>query len=427
MLNMAFYYLARRPKPIYLAGRFGRWCHFCWLSVALWVCSATLLNPKGYAAVYAPKNAYTYAASMAQSSDPKAEKAQAERQLKQLQKEIQATRKRVERGQKNLSNAENKVRQIEQQIAQTTQQIHTTAEQLKALELHIEKLKKEQNTLQLKRTQQANLLSDQIEAAYRSGDYSFLKLLLSQNNPAQLERQLIYFKALNEARLIQLQALQATERELNQVKAQIHQEQQQVMDQQAQQKTQQAQLKAQQKQQKQEVAALAASQQKTQDILASQIESERALTELLDELAKVLAKQPIQLNGLSKLRAQLPRPVAGSIKFNYGERRSSQMTWRGVIFEEKAESPVRSIADGRVVFADWLRGYGLVVVLDHGDHYMSLYGYNQSLLYEVGQSIKQGQVIAYVGQSGGQKEPSLYFEIRHKGEPVNPNLYFKKQ
>jgi septal ring factor EnvC (AmiA/AmiB activator) len=107
----------------------------------------------------------------------------------------------------------------------------------------------------------------------------------------------------------------------------------------------------------------------------------------------------------------------------FGARRQGQVRWKGVLIYGNEGAPVQAVQDAQVLYADWLKGFGLVIALDHGEGYMSLYGHNQALLKEVGETVKKGDTIALVGQSGGQSRPGLYFEIRHKGSPVNPGQW----
>ncbi|EHI4005913.1 murein hydrolase activator EnvC, partial [Salmonella enterica] len=124
--------------------------------------------------------------------------------------------------------------------------------------------------------------------------------------------------------------------------------------------------------------------------------------------------------GLGAPRGQAYWPVRGPILHRYGERLQGELRWKGMVIGASEGTEVKAIADGRVILADWLQGYGLVVVVEHGKGDMSLYGYNQSALVSVGAQVRAGQPIALVGSSGGQGRPSLYFEIRRQGQAVNP-------
>lgn len=367
-----------------------------------------------------------FLAVSAQQVDPQAEHARAERQLKELQKNIQQQQRQFTRQQTQLNQTEKKLRAIEQKVAHSTQTLQHTAQELVQLQKQIQHLQTEQTQLQMKLQQQAELLADQIETAYRSGQGGFFKLMLNQDQPGHFERLLEYYRYLNEARLKQLQALHQTENELLAVQQKLAEQQQTLAQRHREQEHQRHTLEAQQQQQQQQVALLKQAQADASNELQTLLQNEQELTELLAALAHVLQATNIQLSGLQQARGHLPWPLTGKVRHSFGEQRSSQVNWRGIVIDSPAETPVRSIADGRVLFADWLRGFGLVLVLDHGEGFMSLYGYNQALMFDVGEAVRAGEVISLVGQSGGQSVPGLYFEIRHRGDPVNPTHYLRR-
>ncbi|RUO42695.1 peptidase M23 [Aliidiomarina taiwanensis] len=364
--------------------------------------------------------------AFAMQNDAREQHAEAERQLRELQQNIQQQRRLFDRNQQRLSQSERALRDLEREMASSTQALQRTEQALAGLRARIRELEAEQRTLQDSLQTQAQLLADQIDAAYRAGDYSFLQLLLNQENPARFERMLEYFRHLNEARLAQLEQLHATEVELKEVQAQLEQQQSQLAQRRAEQAEQRNQIEQQRQRQEQRVAELQQAQASASASLQAMQQNEQEVTALIASLADVLRSTNIQLAGLGNLRGSLPWPLKGRIRHRFGEQRSSQVNWRGLVIEAEAEQPVHSIADGRVLFADWLRGFGLVMVLDHGDGYMSLYGYNQALMFDVGQAVRKGQVISLAGQSGGQREPGLYFEIRHRGDPVNPLRFLQR-
>ncbi|WP_194756118.1 murein hydrolase activator EnvC family protein [Aliidiomarina indica] len=355
-----------------------------------------------------------------------AEAAQTERQLQALQREIEQSRQRLERRQQRLSRSERELRQLETQVQQAAQALQATEQKIQSVQAHITELEEEQTRLQSDLEQQAQLLSDQIESAYRNGDHSFLKMLLNQQSPARFERMLAYYGFLNDARLEQLDKLHALEQQLNDVQKELESQQQALQQTRSQQERQRTDLAGKQREQQQLVARLEQEQRSEQAQLDTMLRNEQNLTEMLAALQEVMSRQGFQLNGLAQLRGQLSWPVQGNIRYNFGDQRSGQVRWRGVVLAAEPETEVKAIADGRVLYSDWLRGYGMVVVIDHGEGDMSLYGYNQALLKNVGEGVRRGETIALVGQSGGQREPGLYFEIRQQGNPVNPRPYIRR-
>jgi len=152
---------------------------------------------------------------------------------------------------------------------------------------------------------------------------------------------------------------------------------------------------------------------------------QQRLQKLLEDMQRSLNDIPADLGGkpFGKLAGKLPWPVEARISTGYNSRREGALRWQGVIFNAAPGTPVRAIHSGRVVFADWLRGYGLLTIVDHGNGYLTLYGYNQSLLREVGEWVSAGDSLALAGNSGGNRTNGLYFEIRHRGKAVNPTRW----
>ncbi|WP_250894796.1 murein hydrolase activator EnvC family protein, partial [Aeromonas dhakensis] len=128
-----------------------------------------------------------------------------------------------------------------------------------------------------------------------------------------------------------------------------------------------------------------------------------------------------------KTNGSLRWPVQGPILIAYGSPRTAELKWKGTLIGASEGTQVKAVAPGQVVYADWLDGFGMLLVIDHGRGYMSLYGHNQSLLRQVGQNVEQGEPVALVGDSGGQDRPGLYFEIRYQGEAINPTKWLAKR
>ncbi|RUO23356.1 peptidase M23 [Aliidiomarina iranensis] len=361
-----------------------------------------------------------------QDNDAQAEHARAEQQLQTLQNEIQQRRRSIEQRQQRLSSGERELRNLETQVQNASRLLRETELKIASVEGHIYELEQEQQQLQSDVEAQAAALADQIESAYRNGDHGFLKLLLNQDNPARFERMLEYYQYLSAARLQQLEALHALEQQLIAVRQEVSAQRDTLNATLRQQEQQRNQLTSQQQAQEQLVARLQREQQNEESALQNMLRNEQELTELLAALQEVMARQNFNLSGLANLRGQLSWPTPGAIKHSYGSQRSGEVIWRGVVIDANAEAPVRAIADGRIIFSDWLRGFGMVVIIDHGENYMSLYGYNQALLKDIGEPVRRGETIALAGRSGGQSESGLYFEIRHEGNPINPGPYIAR-
>ena len=256
-----------------------------------------------------------------------------------------------------------------------------------------------------------------------TGNYDFAKMLLNQQDAANFERTITYYQYLNNERRHKIDEFRVLIVELEQVNAQLASKQQELAQLQAEQKNQQAQLTKQQ-----------ASRESTLANIRSAIESDAAKIEILQQNEKNLQdalvraqreseKQNQTFGGLNAVKGKLLMPANGELLKMFGRIRQGQVKWKGIIIRGQVGSPIIAVHQGKVLYADWLRGFGLVTVIDHGEGFMSLYGHNQALLKQAGDIVAAGETIALLGQSGGQTNPNLYFEIRHKGQPVNPTSW----
>jgi septal ring factor EnvC (AmiA/AmiB activator) len=162
--------------------------------------------------------------------------------------------------------------------------------------------------------------------------------------------------------------------------------------------------------------------------LENSIKDQKQLEDLLARIAEGVSNLPTQIDTIafSSRKGNLLMPVSGTIKNRYGSSRGDgKLKWDGIIITAKTGDPVHAVHYGRVVFSDWLRGFGLLLIISHGEGYMSLYGHNQVLYRETGDWVTAGEIIATVGDTGGQLESGLYFEIRNEGKPTNPQQWCK--
>lgn len=272
-------------------------------------------------------------------------------------------------------------------------------------------------------------LGAQVRAAYTTGDQERIKLLLNQHDPATLGRLLTYYAYMSEYRGNNIASVNEIIGELRALQQEATEEENR--------------LAGLARARVAELAELNESQTNRSALLASlktkiseegtEIErlaaEEQDLTRLIAELTSILSDYPITSEEqFSKFKGRLTWPIAGKLVHDFGQPRSSgQVKWNGVVLAAQRGREVRSIYHGRVVFADWLAGMGLLVIVDHGESYMSLYGYNEATLKTAGDWVAPGDVIATVGDSGGQAQPGLYFEIRRGTTPVNPREWATKQ
>lgn len=307
-------------------------------------------------------------------------------------------------------------------IAKTAKAINDTEQQLDATQKKISSLNKEKQQLTAQKNTQEQLLAKQLRSAYTTGQHDYLKLLLNQEQSEKIQRTISYYQYLNKARISEIEKFQVT---ISQLIAVTNQHQEQVVQLQI--------LKESQQKQRLALSDNKANRNKTlvslsKELLSSTQQLERLkaeeanLTVALQKLTALIQAE-IDLTGLSKLKRKLSWPVKGRLLHSFGSRKQGYLKWKGVLLGASIGKQVQTIHNGTVLFSDWLKGYGLLVVIDHGHGYMSLYAHNQTLLKSVGDRVETGEPIALVGQSGGQDQAGLYFEIRHQGNAVNPKLW----
>ncbi len=276
---------------------------------------------------------------------------------------------------------------------------------------------------------EASELALQVRAAYMNGSQERIKLLLNQRDPATLGRLITYYRYLNDYRAGNIETVSAYLRELAELRGKVAAEE--------------ARLANLAKQRYAELTKLNTAQEKRRQLLVSlrgrmadegrEIEQlaaqEKDLSQLIAELSSILSDYPISSESpFSEHKGRLTWPVAGSLVHDFGQPRvTDRLKWNGVVLAAPRGREVRSIYHGRVVFSDWLAGLGLLVIVEHGEGYMTLYGYNETTLKNTGDWVAPGDVIATVGDSGGQARTALYFEIRRGTRPLNPRKWVTKR
>jgi septal ring factor EnvC (AmiA/AmiB activator) len=353
-----------------------------------------------------------------------AEQAATEAQLKAIANALKQREAAMGQRSRQLSLTEKELQQLEQQISTVAAELNGTERQLLTTRSTLSELAQQQLLLEQQQQQQVALLAQQLDRAYRIGQHDFLKLVLNQEDPTKLERMVGYYGYFNRARMAELQALQQIEQELAGVLAQTSQQQQQLEQQLNIQRRQQGVLQEQQREQKSLITRLQREQSADQQQLEKLRRDHEELEQVLAAIIAALRDEP-RLVGLSQLKGRLSWPVQGRVQRLFGTQRSSGVSWKGVMIDAAAGTPITAIADGRVLFANWMRGFGLLLVVDHGDGYLTLYGHTQTVIPAVGATVRKGDTIALVGQSGGQTVPALYFELRVNGNAVNPTQWIR--
>ncbi len=340
--------------------------------------------------------------------------------IKTLQNELNVARSSHDKLRQELRHHEKKIGNISSELTQLNSQLKT----------HTRALRKQQKQEKLLRSELHNhrsTLKQQVRSAYTIGNQGHLKLLLNQQSPATLGRVLSYYDYFIKVRAKNINEVTVKLTKVEKLQASIKQEKfklEQIQHSLSEEKQALGQTK------KRRVSILA---KLDKDIrskgqkLGNMLEDEKRLERLLKTLKQALPDFPDQaetLTSFARQKGYLQWPVKGRLRAKYGSsRKMGKLRWQGVVINAREGSEVSAISHGQVVFSDWLQGYGLLVIIDHGDNFMSLYGFNQSLYKGPGDWVEAGDIIATVGESGGQTKSGLYFEIRKNGKPTNPSRW----
>jgi septal ring factor EnvC (AmiA/AmiB activator) len=406
------------------------------------------------------------------------ERAQTQQKLDATRQDIAELQKMLGKLQEEKSGVQKDLRATETDIGTLEKQVEALQQELKKTEGELERLDDEKKKLQSARIEQQRLIAIQARSAYQNGREEYLKLLLNQQNPEKFARTLTYYDYLSQARMAQLRSFNETLSQLAGVEQDIARQQAALLAQQGNLDSRRHELEAVRQERRQVLARLntdlKARDQKLQSRQQDQAELGRVLKTIEQTLARqareaeearkraLLAEQEARQQrqreaqasdtervkkpkttlgplvsssgetyggAFSAARGKLPWPVNGRLLARFGETRGddARAKWDGVMIGASVGSQVRAVHGGRVVFADWLRGAGLLVILDHGNGYLSLYGHNQSLLKRAGDIVKAGDAISTVGDSGGQDNAGLYFAIRQQGRPSDPAQWCRAQ
>ena len=348
-------------------------------------------------------------------------------ELENLRHRMNELRRKIEKKQEEKNSATKFLKDIEVRIGERAYVLKKINRHLRKQKRELKKLKKEQQKTRNKLASQRAILSEQIRSAYMIGKQEYLKLLLNQESPAAIGRTLTYYDYFHKARSHHIDEAVTTIEKLEQLTAQV--------------KVKTDELKVSRKQQRIEKEKLeddfidrSVIVKAMENEIANQgnqlkkfSANEKLLQELLKEIRNIMPSTLTEIDKretFGKRRGRLKWPVRGKVKRLFGKsRQAANLKWNGVLIRSVEGKDVKAISHGRVAYADWLRGYGMLVIIDHGDGYMTLYGYNQALYKETGDWVEEGEVIATVGRSGGQSKSGLYFEVRVKGKPSNPTKW----
>jgi len=351
------------------------------------------------------------------------EEAQHQAKLKELQATIALLKTEINKVKNSRDQLQDKLQGSEVDIASLLKKIERLKGDLASGKKQLSRLHKERAQLQRSKQQQQQHIAQHINSAYRMGQQGKLKLLLNQEDPAKLDRQLQYQQFIVAARNKKVQAYRQTIGQLDQLAIDIKEKTSQLKTSKLRFQERHQQLRLRQDQRQQTLATINQTLRNKDQQLAKSGRDQARLKHLLDQLSQALAniKLPNKSINFRKRKGKLSWPAQGKIRHRYGSQRPrGGLKWQGVFIQANDGMPVKAVHHGRVVFSDYLKGHGMLMIIDHGNDYMSLYAHNQTLFKETGEWVDNGETIAQVGNTGGLAEAGLYFEIRHRGNPSNP-------
>ena len=344
--------------------------------------------------------------------------------LKALEKEISSDKKTLKSTQGEKSKTEAVLERNEKGINKLINEIGAIEKALDTTSAKVSSLTGKQKGLLTVKSEQQYYIKQQIRAAYEIGNQEYLKVLLNQEDPNEIARMLTYYDYFNQARSKQIEFYNLTLLGLNRVTQELSEETLVLESQKRALSTQQKSLASVQKEKKIALKALISQISTTGSALWKKEQDRKKLEQVLAKLQKSIANnigEPQSEKPFAGMRGKLLLPVEGRISHRFGNQRNQgKLDWHGIFIDAAEGESVYAVHYGRVVFSDWLRGFGLLMIISHGEGYMSLYGHNQALFRETGDWVSAGEVIAAVGDSGGQAKTGLYFEIRIDGKPNNP-------
>jgi len=385
---------------------------------------------------------HTFAAAKSEAPKQKPEK-----KLEQLHQRIESLTKELDSSQAAHAEAADELKQSEKAISEANRKLYELNQKHKQNSNTLETLQQQEAGLETTLQQQQRLLGSQLYQQYLHGQQGYTQVVLQQQDPGSMARQLHYFSYIAKARAKLIASMQLNLGEVARLNDKTAIALKEI-----------TKLKTEQEQERRELQSQKNARGKVLKKLSAQISAQRNeinklkrdeknLSELVERLAKLALKKSqvkrskarknttpetvarnetlpssnVDSGSFAALKGKLNLPVRGDVTNRFGAtREDSSISWKGLFIKSAEGSEVKSVANGRVVFADWMRGFGNLLIVDHGDGYMSLYGNNQALLKKVGEEVKSGDTVAAVGNSGGNETFGLYYELRRQSKPFDP-------
>lgn len=347
-------------------------------------------------------------------------------QIKALREEIAGIDEWLADAEEDRSSLERQLSGLEQEIGRLTRERRELRQEAQNQQQRLNQLAEEEAELTRTLDSQRENLKKQIRAAWMEGDAPAVKVLLNEIDPDKIARTMTYYEYLSrdtidrlEAFAANLRQLRDTQKEVKAGRLRLAELEQDVAD-------RQQKLNNSKGEREQTLAALKADisdrRNERQELEADRNRLEKLLKEVEEAIASI--PTPNESDPFGSLKNKLPWPADGKVASKFGDSYAGgKLRYNGLLINTDEASDIKAVHYGRVVFANWLRGFGLITILDHGDGYMTLYGHSSSLYTSPGDWVEAGESIAQAGRTGGTDNPAVYFEIRHNGKPDNPHRW----
>jgi len=359
-------------------------------------------------------------------------------ELKDIRGRIEALRKQLTESESSKAEAADALKDSERAVSETSRKLYQISGQRREVNTALSRLQAQARAVEGDIADEQDTLGRLLYQQYVGGQSDAIKLVLNGEDPNEIARQLHYLSYVSRARAELLASLRGNLASLDKLTGETRRKSSELHALQSEETSQMRRLEKEKAQRQQVYVKVSDDIEKSRKQLSTLKRDEERLSQLIERLAKEAARKSNKKPGkrlankalpnadtgagpFRDLKGKLRLPVIGELTNRFGgQRQDSGLSWKGLFISAKAGRDVKAVAGGRVVYADWLRGFGNLLILDHGDGYMSLYGNNESLLKQVGEEAKAGDTIAAAGNSGGNPDSGLYFELRFQGKPFDP-------
>ena len=349
--------------------------------------------------------------------------------LDDLKRSITSLEKKLIASDKEKDSLQSELKKVEIEASQINRNLRQLRKKITAVENKLTGLSQQETELQNDIALQSGAIVDQISAAYKLGNQEPIKLLLNQEDPQKIARVFKYYGYFLQARTEKIQRYMADVNKLSEVIEDINRQKLELTKSRAALETGQEKLRGRVAKRSGTLSALQASLRTDKKKLGSLQKERGKLEEILSAVEEAVTdmKLPKNYQPFVSRKGKLKWPLKGRVAHSYGSPRSGELRWEGWLISAKAGAAVNAVHNGRVVFSNYLRGFGLLIILDHGDGYMTLYAHNQELLKDTGDWVQSSETLARAGDTGGLSKPALYFEIRKQGKPADPKSWLGKR